>query len=73
MTLFNTVRHDGSVSLQYKLKVARSEGSEAQRRAVEASSSYKTASEQLAEEQRTAAEAASTAAGAISDLQVGNL
>ena len=40
---------------------------------MEASSSYKTASEQLAEEQGTAAEAASTAAGAISDLQVSNL
>ena len=56
--------------LQYKLKVSRSQSSEAQQRAEEASSSYKTASEQLSEAQEAAAEAASTAAAEISDLQV---
>ena len=58
------------MSLQYKLKVSRSQGREAQQSAEEASSSYKTASEQLGETQEAAAEAASTAAAEISDLQV---
>ena len=56
--------------LQYKLKVSRSQGKEAQQSAEEASSSYKTASEQLSETQEAAAEAASTAAAEINDLQV---
>ena len=58
------------MSLQYKLKVSRSQGREAQQSAEEASSRYKTASEQLSETQEAAAEAASTAAAEISDLQV---
>lgn len=64
--------HNRSLLLQHKLKVSRIEGSEAQRRATDASSSYEVTSEQLSKTRESAAEAASTAAAEISDLQVGS-
>lgn len=56
--------------LQYSLRVARSEGTDARTRAEKASTSYESASRQLRDAKAAAAQAASTASTTIDDLQV---
>ena len=58
--------------LQYKLRVARTEGADAASRAEQASTSYDSTKQQYTEAQTAAQEAAATAAAEISTLQVGS-
>ena len=59
--------------LQYSLRLARSEGSDARARAEKANTSCESVSQQLQDAKTAAAQAASTAAAPIDDLQVSPL